>query len=407
MSEVPAPGRRLLDSGRRWRLGSLFAASAVLTLGEGSLLVLVGPYLDEVSLPEGMIGLVMVWYGVGALISRFWSGAIYRTSRAPKMIGLSCGAMALAYLALPLVSHPIGLAALLMLNGAGYAVATTSGFAAVADRHPVNGNAGSVMGWYTGATGAGYALAGFLAGPLADEVGIRPALMMVAVLPALAGVLLAWILRRSRGDTRPTGADEPRTALQAFRRAPSPVWVSFFVAFYISLVNGGLFTFFPIHALAIGLTLTQVGVMAGVHGTTAAGIRFLSGPIFRFVDYRRVLPVAVVINGLALMSVSASGSFLLLTGAWGLIGLTRGVLRVASGALVIDSADESDRGRGVASTIYLAGLDVGKILGPLLTGITAEVLGLPPTFAVIGAVFVAIYFIGTRRIDRKTASAET
>ncbi|HVR78630.1 MAG TPA: MFS transporter [Acidimicrobiia bacterium] len=382
---------------RRRRLGAFFAASGVLTIGEGSLLVLIGPYLSQASLSEGLIGVVMILYGVGALFSRFWSGAYYRTRRAPMMIGTAGIMMAAAYVAIPLVSDPIALAALLALNGAGYSVATTSGLAAVADRHPIDGDAGSVMGWYTGATGAGYAIAGFFAGTLADAVGIGPALMIVALFPAISGLLLAWILRLSTGDARPSRGSEPISALQALRQVPTAVWISFFVAFYISLVNGGLFTFFPIHALAVGFTLTQVGIMTGVHGSAATGIRFFSGPIFRIIPYRRVLPFAVAINAAALMSLSLSESFLMLTAAWAIIGLTRGVLRVASGALVIDTATTSDRERGVVSTIYLAGLDMGKILGPLLAGATAELVGLRSTFAVIGIAFMTIYLVGTMR----------
>ncbi|MGH8946212.1 MAG: MFS transporter [Acidimicrobiia bacterium] len=396
MTETP-PSADPKEKGRRRRLGALFAASGILTLGEGSLLVLIGPYLHEISLSEGLIGVVMILYGVGALLSRFWSGAFYRTGRAPVMIASAGAMMAAAYVAIPLVTDPVGLAAILALNGAAYSMATTSGLAAVADRHPIEGNAGSVMGWYTGATGAGYAIAGFLAGALADTVGIRQTLVIVAVFPLVSGLLLAWILRLSIGDARISLRTEPISIRHLIRRLPSGVWMAFFVAFYISMVNGGLFTFFPIHALAIGLTLTHVGIMTGVHGSAATGIRFLSGPIFRFVPYRRVLPFAVALNGLALMWLSFTESLLLLVTAWAVIGLTRGVLRVASGALVIDAATTSDRERGVSSTVYLAGLDLGKILGPLLAGGIAEIVGLRSSFALVGVLFVAIFFSGTMR----------
>lgn len=397
----PSPTTDPKETGRRRRLGALFAASGVLTLGEGSLLVLIGPYLNEVSLSEGLIGVVMILYGVGALFSRFWSGAFYRTDRAPVMIATAGALMAIAYLALPLVTDPVVLAVILALNGAAYSVATTAGLAAVADRHQVDGDAGSVMGWYTGATGAGYAIAGFLAGALADAVGIRHALMIVALVPLLSGLLIACTLRLSTKDARPSVPSEPISIRHLVGRLPSGVWMSFFVAFYISLVNGGLFIFFPIHALAIGLTLTHVGIMTGVHGSAATGIRFLAGPIFRYVRYRRVLPFAVAVNGLALMSLSITESALLLVAAWAVIGLTRGVLRVASGALVIDAATTSDRERGVASTIYLAGLDLGKILGPFLAGAAAEVVGLKSSFAVVGLIFIAIYMLGTMRTPSK------
>ena len=55
-----------------------------------------------------------------------------------------------------------------------------------------------------------------------------------------------------------------------------------------------MLTFFPIYGLAIGLTLTQIGVLQGIHRAMAAAVRFLSGLFFRFVSYERTSPLMVV-----------------------------------------------------------------------------------------------------------------
>ncbi|MGH3442193.1 MAG: MFS transporter, partial [Nitriliruptorales bacterium] len=365
--------------------------------------VVLGPYLDQRGLSEGLIGTVVVAYGAAALAARLGSGVLYRSRRAPWLVAGGCVTMAIGFAALPLTGNPLVIALLLALDGGGYGVATTAGLAAVLERQPHDANAGAVMGWYTGATGAGYALAGFLGGPLADAVGIRPAILVIALLPATAGVLLLGVLRRSQAVTAATAAiDGPIWSV--FRRVPAPVWLSFGVAFYLALVNGGVFTFFPIHGLAIGLTLTQVGALAGIHGATATGIRFLSGPLFRVVDYRRSLPVMVVVNATAVAVLSLTGAWVLLAVAWGTIGLTRGVLRVASGALVMDAAGESDRARGAASTVYLAGLDVGKILGPPIAGVTAELVGLRTMFLVVGVAFASIYAVSAALVRARERS---
>jgi MFS family permease len=78
-----------------------------------------------------------------------------------------------------------------------------------------------------------------------------------------------------------------------------------------------------------------------------------------------------------------------------LIGVSRGVLRVASGALVLDATGVSDSEKGASSAIYLAGLDLGKILGPLIGGATAAAVGLRGTFVVLGVVFPIAYFAVT------------
>lgn len=378
----------------------LFAASAVITLGEGSIQVVLGPYLELRGLSAGLIGTVTMTYGVAALAARLGSGTLYRSQRAPWLVAGGCVSMALSFALMTTTGSPLLIAVLIGVDGAGFGVATTAGLAAVLERYPRDANAGSVMGWYTGATGAGYAIAGFAGGPLADAVGIVAAILVISMAPAIAGILLLGILRR----TAPVAETAPRelSPMGAFRAVPPTVWLAFAVAFYIALVNGGLLTFFPIHALSIGLTLTAVGTLFGLHGTAATIVRFFSGPLFRFVDYRRSLPWMVALNVVAVVSLSLTGRWWLLAVAWSMIGLTRGVLRVASGALVMDeTAAADDQARGAASTVYLAGLDVGKIIGPVAAGTTAELLGLRPTFAVIGLAFGAIYlataFVARRR----------
>lgn len=369
----------------------------MLTLGEGSLQVVLGPYLAQRALSEGLIGTVVMTYGVAALVARLTSGALYRSQRAPWLVVGGCLLMAGSFAALTLTGNPVAIALLLAVDGGGFGIATTAGLTAVLERQPAGANAGAVMGWYTGATAAGYALAGFLAGPLADVVGIAPAIVVIATFPAVAGVALLGVLRRSTPVAAREGEAGERT-LAVFRQVPGPVWLAFFVALYLALVNGGLFVFFPIHGLAIGLSLTRIGALEGIHGTTATGIRFLSGPIFDRIDYRRSLPLMVAVNATAVVLLSATSAWVLLALAWGTIGLTRGVLRVASGALVMDTAGVSDRARAAASTVYLAGLDIGKIIGPVVAGATAEVVGLRSMFAVIGVAFAVVYAVSSAAV---------
>lgn len=385
----------------------LFAASGVLTLGEGSIHVVLGPYLEMRGLSAGLIGTVTMTYGVAALTARLTVGVLYRTARAPWLVAGGCLSVAAAFAALAVTGHPLVIAFLLAMNGVGFGVATTAGLAAVLERYPKDANAGSVMGWYTGATGAGYATAGFVGGPLADALGILPAILAIAGAPAIAGILLLGILRRTTPVV--SAPPERRSAIGAFRNVPPTVWLAFSVAFYVALVNGALLPFFPIHGLAIGLSLTAIGALFGIHGTTATVVRFFSGPIFRLVDYRQSLPWMVALNVLSVVALSMTGAWWLLAVAWGTIGLTRGVLRVASGALVMDTSGTSDRSRGAASTVYLAGLDVGKILGPPLAGGTVEVIGLQPMFATMGLGFGAIYVgmsVVMRRLDQRARAAE-
>jgi predicted MFS family arabinose efflux permease len=379
-----------------------YIASGVLTVGEGSLLVLISPYLELRHVGVGTIGIVVSVYGIASLLARVPAGAAYRADRVRWQVTGGALIMAVAFAAIPMAHHPALIAALVGLDGIGFAIATTAAMAGLIKRRPPDVDAGPIMGWYTGSVGAGYALAGFVAGPLADGIGIPGAFTIMAMVPLVGGAALARSLGANADQADDAEVDTRGSfvsSLMEFGRAPAAMWIAFAVSLYINLVSGATFTLFPLYGLAIGLTLTQIGALSGIHGIVAAGIRFASPWIFRWIPYRRSLSVMVVVSGLAVTALAGSSLFLLLAVAWAVIGLARGVLRVASGALVLDSAGVSDGQQGAASGIYLAGLDLGKILGPIVGGFGAEIFGIRTTFVALGVLFPLVYagIVGTQR----------
>jgi MFS family permease len=111
----------------------------------------------------------------------------------------------------------------------------------------------------------------------------------------------------------------------------------------------------------------------------------------------------IVVSGLSVALIGGVKALAVLTVAWFGLGLARGLLRVASAALVMDEAGTTDAGRGAASSVYLAGLDLGKILGPLAGGIGADAIGLRATFLAAAVSFPAVYFILAAFVRRRSA----
>ncbi|HEV8686375.1 MAG TPA: MFS transporter [Gaiellaceae bacterium] len=382
----------------------LYAASAVLTLGEGSFALLVPPYMHSRGISTVVIGAAISAYGLVSLAARIPSGAVYRSHRAWSLIAGGCILSSLAFALITRTANPVLLTAFVALDGAGFAIATTANMAALIERRPEGSNAGSIMGWYTGSLGAGYAVAGFVGGSLGDAVGAGDAILILALVPLVAGTLLALVVGRTAPARRDGGEAIARTAWWRDLRHVAPlVWLAFFVTLYINLVSGVLLTFFPIYGLAIGLTLTQIGVLQGIHGAAAAAVRFLSGLVFRWVSYERTLPVMVLVSGLSVAAIGGIKALVVLGAAWATLGLTRGLLRVSSAALVMDEAGETDARRGAASGIYLAGLDLGKVLGPLAGGIGADVIGIRATFLVASVSFPVVYFVLAALLGRRRA----
>jgi len=111
-----------------------------------------------------------------------------------------------------------------------------------------------------------------------------------------------------------------------------------------------------------------------------------------YISYQRTLPVMVLLSGASVAAIGGVKFLPALAAAWALLALSRGLLRVASAAVVMDEAVETDARRGAASGVYLAGLDLGKIVGPLVGGVGAGAVGLRPTFLAASIAFPVTYF---------------
>lgn len=377
----------------------LYAASTLLTVGEGSFQLLTPPYMHQGHISTAVIGVAVSVYGVVSLLVRLPAGALYRSDRAWSLIAGGAVLSSAAFALLTLTRQPTLLIALVGLDGAGFAIATTANMAALIERRPSGANAGSIMGWYTGSIGAGYALAGFVGGTLGDRLGPRAAILLLALVPLAAGTLLSLFVRATvpeRGPAPLAGA-----WWRSFHGLPAAVWLAFFVTLYINLVSGVLLTFYPLYGLAIGLSLAQIGALQGVYGGAASIVRFLSGIVFRHVSYARTLPVMVLVSGVSIAVIAGVKAAALLFVPFAALGLARGLLRVASAALVMDEAGDADARHGAASGVYLAGLDLGKIVGPLVGGLGVGAAGYRPTFFAASVALPASYFALAAAVHRR------
>ena len=68
----------------------------------------------------------------------------------------------------------------------------------------------------------------------------------------------------------------------------------------------------------------------------------------------------------------------------------------------MDEATASAAGRVAASSVFLAGLDLGKILGSLAGGLGAGTIGLRGTFLAAAASFPAVYFVLAALVRRRS-----
>lgn len=415
-------------------LAGIYLATMLFELAEGALRFLVPLNLNERGLGPASIGFVVFAFSATSLLARGLTAGLFRPDRARRLIIGAGLASTIAYLITPFVTDVAAFTVLMAIDGFGWGMATTCLLAMVMLCTPVAISPGVAMGWYIGFQGIAFAIATTVGGILAQSFGIQTAMLILATVPVLAASLISWRLPpvvRDIGsplDHASAGAEAAAAGAEAdadpptsgsflgHRRLtdgvrvmiarvgvlPVAVWAAALVAVYLNVMNGLLQSFFPLLGLALGLSIAQIGTLSSVRSGISAVARFGAGWLFARVPPRRLHIPLLMMSAATLALLPSVGSYVLHLPLFALNGISRGLLRVTSSA----SAMEETPGHlaGTAAAVMTSGLDVGKMVGPLIGGIVATAVGLDTMFRVVPFGFFGLYlllFLGARRRRRE------
>ena len=388
-------------------LSGVYIATMLFELAEGGLRFLLPIHLAREGIgPEG-IGIVVAVFALTSLVARGLAGGAFRYDRARRLIVLAGIASTGAFLFLPFTDSVAGAALLMAGDGFGWGMATTVLLAVVMSVSPSAISSASAMGWYVGFQGIALAAATSVGGILAQLLGVETAMLLLASIPALAGVLIALRLPRPDDprlrtrDAAPAAAGvplrsriagAPRSVVRTLMGLPTVVWAAAVVAAYLNVMNGSLQSFFPLLGLSLGMTLAQVGTLSTVRVGVSSLARFAAGPLFARVDARTVHLPLLASSALTVVALPwAAAAWIVALPVLALNGICRGLLRVTSGAAAMDAL--AGHQAGAAAAVMTAGLDVGKMIGPLVGGIVAAALGLQTMFVVVPLAFLGLYLV--------------
>jgi predicted MFS family arabinose efflux permease len=362
--------------------------------------VLISPYLSqELELGPGAIGAVVGVFGFASLLARLPSGMAYSSRRRRKLLLLGGGLSCAAFLLVPVVSGPVPFAALMALDGFGWSVATTTQLAAVVAARPGGIALASAMGWYSGMTGLGNTAGGALGGVVADRLGFAAGFLTLAGLVALGTAAMVLAAPSGSGDA-PVATSSPRSRMRGHAREawaaivhmPLPVWIGMLVMVYINFASGIVQTFHPVLVLAAGLTLSEVGVLSSCRSWASSTVRLGSGPLFaRIGRVNLTLPLVFLSAASLFMIPAVRSSFAWQVPLFLAIGMSRGLLRVTGSTDAFEAVDDHERQHGLTAALVHSGLDIGKIAGPVIGGVAAELAGLAAVFRVLPAVLLGLY----------------
>ena len=224
------------------------------------------------------------------------------------------------------------------------------------------------------------ALAGpLVAGAAIDLVGHRWAFAVLALLPLLAGYLLARGPQLPPREIAPPRAGAHVGELLRLPRLRAVLVVS-------ALISAGwdLFTFLvPLHGAQHGLSATAIGVVAGAFGIGSATVRLALPWITRRVPEWRLLGVALVLAALGYAAFPFCTTVETMLPLGLALGLVLGCGQPVVMSLLHVTAPPSRTGEAVGLRAAITSL--GQTVLPLAFGGFGAALGLAPMFWVAAA----------------------
>jgi len=388
----------------------LLVPIVAVTIQSNSASTVIPPYLDHMRMPVALIGTLISVGPVLALASRLPVGMAYNHQRARFLVSIAILAMGATNYLYSFASDSFSFALVHSLNGFAYGAVTTLYMAFYVDSLASDENRNHAMGYYVGSLAMGYSTGNFFGGLIADHWGYALTFQLGAIL-SLVSVGLLWLLHGTGStDTKVKGM-KPSSKLtwsESLKALVEPeLAIVVIVAMFLNLLHqmGGVFI--SLYGLAVGMSLTQIGIIRAAYAGCNAVTRPISGHVVNKLGHKGLSYFGLPLQSLILTLVPLFSGFGAILVVYVCSGLLRAIVIVANAVGLVQDVPESRVRRGLASGVYNAAGDLGNILGPSIGGLIAQATGIASVFVVGSLGSTALFFIGVFLVRRMKTTTES
>lgn len=388
----------------------LLVPMVAVSIQANSASTLIPPYLDHLKISVALIGTLISLGPVFALTSRLPVGMAYQQTRARVLLSIAILGMGFTNYLYSFATNSFAFAIVHSLNGFAYGAVTTLYMAFYVDSLAPDENRNHAMGYYVGSLAMGYSTGNFFGGLIADHWGYAATFQLGALLSFIP-VGLLWFLHgssgageskaKAKGGAKLTSRDSLKALLE-----PELATVVL-VALFLNLLHqmGGVFI--SLYGLAVGMSLTQIGIIRAAYAGCNAVTRPISGHVVNKVGHRGLSYFGLPLQSLILMLVPLFTGFGTILFVYVASGFMRAIVIVANAVGLVQDVPESRVRRGLASGVYNAAGDLGNILGPSIGGLIAHATGIASVFVVGSLGSTALFFIGVYVLSRLKQDGES
>ncbi len=242
---------------------------------------------------------------------------------------------------------------------------------------------------------AGYlavAAAAFASAWLAGVYGLRPYPFYLGVGLSVTGILATWLL------VRDTHAHVAAEAVQSSIARLGNIFTdttwrhrnlgSVTMTGLVNNLNDGMvWGLLPVLLIQRGMTLPETGMLAAVYPAVWGLGQLFSGRLSDFICKKDLLLWGMLLQGAALAGLAFAYNFWLFAGLLTLLGWGTAMVYPTFLASIAENTHPYDRAKSLG--VFRFWRDMGYAIGALLTGILADLFGIPVSIVAVGLLTLA------------------
>jgi DHA1 family multidrug resistance protein-like MFS transporter len=356
---------------------------------------IIPPFLESLKYPLSAIGSLISVGPILALCARLPAGLIYKGERARSLLVGTLLIIVISNFLYGFAVKPLYFALVHAVNGFALGAATTIYLAFYVESLPAGENRHHAMGYYVGALAAGYSSGSFMGGFVGDRFG-HIATFDFGALLALSCFPILFYLKWRPASPGKRELQERRSpgVFDSLKNTLDPkIAAVMVVALFLNVIHQMGSVFLPLYGLAVGLSLTQIGVIKGLYALCNAITRPLSGLVVQRLSSRFLSPTLLPLQALSMTLIPFFDHFSSLLVIYVLGGFLRAIGIVSNTISMVEDVDERRVRRGIASGVFNAAGDIGNILGPSLGGLIASFVGVAGLFLTGPPIIAGLFLI--------------
>lgn len=230
-------------------------------------------------------------------------------------------------------------------------------------------------------------LVAFLSGWIADKYGITPYSFYIGIFISMAGLLLTLILVK---DTRAFVQHESLTdhtgPLQNIFIETSFKNKTLSAVTQAGLVNnlndGMIWGLLPVLLLSLHFNTKDIGIIAAIYPTIWGIGQLFTGKMSDIYSKKRMLFIGMLLQGLAILMIPQTTSFIGLGSISTALGLGTALVYPTFLSAIAQATSPIQRAESIG--IFRLWRDLGYAIGAIISGVTADLLGIEYAIYLIG-----------------------